>query len=65
MNECMFNDTPARKPDRLLGRKEGNVLFNDAVIGCQKKVNVNEMVIKFKIEKYFFLKTQCKELGNK
>ena len=27
----MFNDTPARKTDRLLGTfNEGNVLFNDA-----------------------------------
>ena len=31
MNECMFNDTPVKKPDRLLGRKEGNVLFNDTL----------------------------------
>ena len=27
----MFNDTPARKPDRLLGKKETNVVFNDAL----------------------------------
>ena len=31
MNELLFNDTPARKTDRLLGRKEGHVLFNDAL----------------------------------
>ena len=31
MNEWMFNDTPARKTDRLLGERERNVLFNDAL----------------------------------
>ena len=37
-NECMFNDTPARKTDRLLGVRE--------------KGQMHEMVIKLKIERY-------------